>query len=243
MDTKDMNRLEDHRVVSHDDWIRARTELLAKEKELTRLRDAVTRLREELTWEAVTKDYVFDGPAGRQSLPELFDGKSQLIVYHFMFHPDDSVGCPHCSLRADGFDGIDVHLAQRDTAFVVVSRAPLEKLAAYSKRMGWRFKWLSSGGSTFNYDYGVSFSPEEMEKREAFFNYKKQFPGRSEREGHSVFYKSATGAVFHTYSCYDRGNEMLANHYHYLDLLPKGRDEGGRGPFWVRRHDEYGLPR
>jgi predicted dithiol-disulfide oxidoreductase (DUF899 family) len=243
MDTKESNRLEDHRVVSHDEWISVRTELLAKEKELTRLRDAVTRLRQELPWEAVTKEYVFDGPAGRRSLPDLFEGKSQLIVYHFMFHPDDSVGCPHCSLRADGFDGIDVHLAQRDAAFVVVSRAPLEKLAAYRERMGWRFKWVSSGESAFNYDYGVSFSPEEMAKREAFFNYKMQFPGRSEREGHSVFYKSAAGAVFHTYSCYDRGNEMLANHYHYLDLLPKGRDEGGRGPFWVRRRDEYGLAR
>ena len=243
MDANDSNRLEDHRVVPHDDWIRARRELLAKEKELTQLRDAVTRLRQELPWEAVTKEYVFDGPAGRQSLPELFDGKSQLIVYHFMFHPDDSVGCPHCSLRADGFDGIDMHLAQRDTAFIVVSRAPLEKLAAYRERMGWRFKWVSSGGSTFNYDYYVSFLPEEMEKREAFFNYKMQFPQRSEREGHSVFYKNASGAVFHTYSCYDRGNEMLANHYHYLDLVPKGRDEGGRGPFWVRRHDEYGLAR
>jgi predicted dithiol-disulfide oxidoreductase (DUF899 family) len=232
-----------HQVVSPQQWLAARKALMHKEKAFTRMRDELSAERRALPWVKVEKPYVFETDTGKVTLVDLFGGKSQLIVYHFMFHPDDSVGCPHCSIRADGFDGIDVHLAQRDTAFVVVSRAPLEKLAAYSKRMGWRFKWLSSGESTFNYDYGVSFSPEEMEKREAFFNYKKQFPGRSEREGHTVFYRNPTGAVFHTYSCYDRGNEMLANHYHYLDLVPKGRDEGGRGPFWVRRHDEYGLPR
>jgi len=134
-----------------------------------------------------------------------------------------------------------VHLAQRDVTMVVVSRAPFAKLASYEQRMGWRFKWVSSGGSSFNYDYGVSFTPEEMTARQAFFNYRTQFPGRSEREGHSVFYKGASGALFHTYSCYDRGNEMLANHYHYLDLVPKGRDEDGLGftMSWVRHHDRY----
>jgi predicted dithiol-disulfide oxidoreductase (DUF899 family) len=229
-----------HRVVPHEEWISARTALLAKEKELTHLRDEIARQRQELPWEAVTKKYTFDGPAGKQTLSELFDGRSQLVVYHFMFHPDDEAGCPHCSLRADGFDGIDTHLAQRDVTLVVVSRAPLAKLTAYKKRMGWHFEWVSSLGSEFNYDFGVSFTPEEMAAKKALFNYKMQFPGRSEREGHSVFYKDESGAIFHTYSCYDRGNEMLANHYHYLDLVPKGRDEGGRGPFWVRRHDEYG---
>jgi predicted dithiol-disulfide oxidoreductase (DUF899 family) len=230
-------------VVSHQDWLSARTTLLEKEKELTRLRDEVTRLRQQLPWEAVAKEYAFEGPSGTQTLSELFDGCSQLVVYHFMFHPDDDVGCPHCSLRADGFDGIDVHLRQRDVTLVVASRAPLQKLAAYQKRMGWRFKWVSSHGSDFNFDFGVSFTPEEMLTRKAYFNYRVQFPGRPEREGHSVFAKDGAGAVFHTYSSYDRGNEMLANHYHYLDLVPKGRDEGDRGPFWVRRHDEYGRAR
>jgi predicted dithiol-disulfide oxidoreductase (DUF899 family) len=228
-----------HRIVSRSEWIAARQEFLAKEKEFTRLRDELTELRRALPWEGVTEEYAFDGANGRQTLPELFEGRSQLIVYHFMFHPDDDAGCPHCSLRADGFDGIPVHLNQRDVTFVVVSRAPYSKLAAYQKRMGWRFNWVSSGESRFNFDYGVSFSPEEMAVKQAFFNYRMQFPGRSEREGHSVFYKNAKGAVFHSYSCYDRGNEMLANHYHYLDIVPKGRDEGGRGPFWVRRHDQY----
>jgi len=235
--------LESHAVVSHEEWLAERTALLAKEKELSRLRDELTEQRRRLPWEPVTKDYVFDGPSGKRSLPELFEGRSQLVVYHFMFHPDDEVGCPHCSIRADGFDGIPVHLGQRDVTFVVVSRAPLAKLEAYKKRMGWRFNWVSSGGTSFNFDYGVSFTPEEMAGKSAFFNYKRQFPGRSEREGHSVFYRKASGQVFHTYSAYDRGNEMMANHYHYLDLVPKGRDEGGRGPFWVRRHDEYGKPR
>jgi predicted dithiol-disulfide oxidoreductase (DUF899 family) len=240
MKKDDDARIESHEVVPHEEWVAARRTLLAKEKEFSRLRDELTEQRRALPWEAVTKEYVFDGPNGKQTLPELFGRRSQLIVYHFMFHPDDEAGCPHCSNRADGFDGIPVHLNQRDVAFVVVSRAPYAKLLAYRKRMGWHFKWVSSGETSFNYDYGVSFTPEEMANKKAFFNYRMQFPGRSEREGHSVFYKNASGAVFHTYSCYDRGNEMLANHYHYLDIVPKGRDEGGRGPYWVRRHDEYG---
>jgi predicted dithiol-disulfide oxidoreductase (DUF899 family) len=240
---KDGSSIEEHRIVSHEEWIAARTAFLAKEKELTRLRDELAKQRRELPWEAVTKEYVFHGPKGKETLAELFDGRSQLIVYHFMFHPDDSAGCPHCSLRADGFDGIGVHLSQRDVTMVIVSRAPLAKLGAYQKRMGWRFKWVSSEGSDFNYDYFVSFTPEEMANKSAFFNYRAQFPGRSEREGHSVFYKDAKGSLFHTYSAYDRGNEMLANHYHYLDLVPKGRDEADRGPYWVRRRDEYGQPK
>ena len=207
------------------------------------MRDELTRERSQLPWEAVTKEYVFEGAAGRQTLADLFEGRSQLIVYHFMFHPDEEAGCPHCSCRADGIDGIDAHLNQRDVTMVFVSRAPYVKLAAYQKRMGWRFKWVSSFGTDFNHDHYVSFTPEEMAAKTAFFNYRNQFPGRSEREGHSVFYKDAEGHVFHTYSCYDRGNETLANHYHYLDLVPKGRDEGGRGPYWVRRHDEYGRAR
>ena len=232
----------DHHVVSHDEWLTARRKLLEKEKEFTRQSDEFSRQVRDLPWEAVTKEYVFDGPdgkGGRETLPDLFAGRSQLVVYHFMFHPDDKVGCPHCSLRADGFTGIIPHLNQRDVTMVVVSRAPYTKLAEYQKRMGWNFKWVSSGGSDFNYDFQVSFTPEEWEAKRAMYNYTVRDPLAREREGHSIFYKDERGAVFHTYSCYDRGNDKLNIHYHYLDLVPKGRDEGGRGPYWVRRRDEY----
>jgi predicted dithiol-disulfide oxidoreductase (DUF899 family) len=157
-----------------------------------------------------------------------------------MFHPDDKTGCPHCSLRADGFAGIIPHLNQRDVTMVVVSRAALAKLVEYRQRMGWAFKWVSSGGSDFNFDYQASFTPEEMAAKRAMYNYSLRDPQAREREGHSIFYKDASGAVFHTYSCYDRGNDKLNLHYHYLDLVPKGRDESGRGPYWVRRRGEYG---
>jgi len=229
----------DHPVVSHDEWLAARRALLEKEKAFTRQGEEMSRLQRDLPWERVTKDYVFEGPAGKESLADLFAGRSQLIVYHFMFHPDDNAGCPHCSLRADGFGGIGVHLNHRDVTMVTVSRAPLAKLEAYRKRMGWTFKWVSSGGSDFNFDYQASFTPEEMTAKRALYNYTLRDPLAPEREGHSIFYKSPDGAVFHTYSCYDRGNDKLNIHYHYLDLVPKGRDEAGRGPFWVRRRDEY----
>jgi predicted dithiol-disulfide oxidoreductase (DUF899 family) len=228
-----------HPVVSHEEWLAARRALLEKEKAFTREGDELSRLTRELPWEAVSKEYVFDGPEGRETLSDLFAGRSQLVVYHFMFHPEDKAGCPHCSLRADGFGGIGPHLNQRDVTMVVVSRAPYEKLAAYRERMGWSFKWVSSGGSDFNRDYYVSFTPEEMAEKRAFFNYTMRDPRAREREGHSVFYKDESGALFHTYSCYDRGNDKLNIHYHYLDIVPKGRDEGGRGPFWVKRRDEY----
>jgi predicted dithiol-disulfide oxidoreductase (DUF899 family) len=229
-----------HPVVSHDEWLAARRGLLEKEKAFTRYCDEMSRLQRSLPWERVTKGYVFDGPDGRESLGDLFAGRSQLIVYHFMFHPDDKAVCPHCSLRADGFAGIGVHLNHRDVTMVVVSRAPFPKLADYQKRMGWHFRWVSSGASDFNFDYQASFTPEEMEAKRALYNFTLRDPKASEREGHSIFYKDQSGAVFHTYSCYDRGNDKLNLHYHYLDLVPKGRDEGGRGPYWVRRHDEYG---
>jgi predicted dithiol-disulfide oxidoreductase (DUF899 family) len=228
-----------HKVVSHEEWLAARTAFVAKEKEFTKLVDAHNRERRALPWEAVTKEYAFDGPDGRQTLGELFDGRSQLVVYHFMFGPNDKAGCPHCSLRADGFSGIIEHLRHRDVTMVVVSRGPYAKLAEYQKRMGWTFKWVSSGASDFNFDYFVSFTPEEMAVKNAFFNYKRQDSKAPEREGHSVFAKDASGAVFHTHSCYDRGNDKLNVHYHYLDMVPKGRDEGDRGPFWVKRRDEY----
>ena len=173
---------------------------------------------------------MFEGPDGTETLADLFAGRSQLIVYHFMFHPDDKAGCPHCSLRADGFAGIGVHLNHRDVTMVVVSRAPYGKLAEYRKRMGWGFKWVSSGGSDFNFDYQASFTPEEMAAKRALYNFAIRDPKAREREGHSIFYKDPSGTVFHTYSCYDRGNDKLNLHYHYLDLVPKGRDEGRPGP-------------
>jgi len=230
----------DHPVVSHDEWLAARRKLLEREKEFTREGDELSRQVRELPWEAVTKEYAFDGRNGRETLADLFEGRSQLVVYHFMFHPDDAAGCPHCSLRADGFNGIGAHLNQRDVTMVVVSRAPYSKLAEYQRRMGWTFKWVSSGGSDFNFDYHVSFTPEEMAAGRAFYNFTMRDPEAREREGHSIFYKDENGSVFHTYSCYHRGNDKLNIHYHYLDLVPKGRDEGGRGPYWVRRRDEYG---
>ena len=228
-----------HRVVSPEEWLAARQELLRKEKEFTRARDELSALRRELPWEAVTKQYVFEGPQGRQRLPELFDGRSQLVVYHFMFAPEWEAGCPHCSHWADNFNGGIVHLNQRDVTMVAASSAPYAKLAAYRARMGWSFKWVSSGGSDFNFDYRVSFTPRELEAHRAFYNYKWQDPDVGEREGVSVFFKDDEGRVFHTYSAYARGIDIFNTDYNLLDLTPKGRDEGGRGPYWVRRHDEY----
>jgi len=239
MKTEDTTSLKQHPVVSHDEWFAARRELLEKEKAFTRQGDELSRLQRSLPWEVVTQPYAFDGPNGLETLSDLFDGRSQLIVYHFMFHPDDKAGCPHCSLRADGFDGLGPHLNHRDVTMVVVSRAPYPKLAEYQTRMGWRFKWVSSGGSGFNIDYQVSFTPAEMAAKRAMYNYTMRDPLAREREGHSIFYKDEHGTVFHTYSCYDRGNDKLNLHYHYLDLVPKGRDEADRGPYWVRRRDEY----
>jgi predicted dithiol-disulfide oxidoreductase (DUF899 family) len=236
----DNSNIKDHPVVSHDEWLALRRALLEKEKAFTRQGDELSRLQRELPWELVAKPYVFDGANGRETLADLFAGRSQLVVYHFMFHPDDKAGCPHCSLRADGFNGIGVHLSQRDVTMVVISRAPFVKLEEYRKRMGWSFKWVSSGGSDFNFDYQASFTPEEMSAKRAMYNYEMRDPKAREREGHSIFFKDPAGTVFHTYSCYDRGNDKLNVHYHYLDLVPKGRDEAGRGPFWVRRRDEYG---
>jgi len=239
MATEDVHPINDHRIVPHEEWLAARRELLEKEKAFTRLGDALSRLQRALPWERVDKSYLFDGPDGTQTLADLFAGHSQLVVYHFMFNPDHTAGCPHCSLRADGFAALGPHLAQRDVTMVVVSRAPYEKLNAYRQRMGWNFKWVSSGKSDFNFDYQASFTPEEVAAKRALYNFTMRDPKASGREGHSIFYRDDAGTVFHTYSCYDRGNDKLNLHYHYLDLVPKGRDEGGRGPYWVRRHDEY----
>jgi predicted dithiol-disulfide oxidoreductase (DUF899 family) len=228
-----------HKVVAHDEWLKARKAFLAKEKEFTRLRDKLSKERRALPWEKVDKEYVFDGPDGKQTLSELFDGRRQLIVYHFMFGPDDKAGCAHCSFWADNFNDIIVHLNHRDTTMVAVSRAPLAKLQAYEKRMGWNFKWVSSGGTQFNFDYQASFTPQEIKAGRALFNYRTQNPGMADREGVSVFYKDAAGKVFHTYSTHARGIDLLNTAYNYIDLTPKGRDEDGRTQFWVRRHDEY----
>jgi predicted dithiol-disulfide oxidoreductase (DUF899 family) len=228
---------EHHEVVGHDAWLAARKELLAREKEFTRLRDELSRVRRELPWEQVEKDYVFEGPSGKQTLPELFDGRSQLIVYHFMFPPEWDEGCPHCSFWADSFDPNVVHLKARDVTMVAVSRALLAKLLPYRERLGWSFHWVSSFGTDFNADYGVSFAPAQAD---AVYNYGTPIQGPAEREGVSVFFRDGDGSVFHTYSAYARGIDLLNTAYNYLDLVPKGRDEEGRPPqFWVRRHDDY----
>jgi predicted dithiol-disulfide oxidoreductase (DUF899 family) len=229
----------DHKVVSEAEWLKARKKLLAKEKKFTRMQDELSLERRSLPWVKVTKNYVFNGPKGKETLADLFEERSQLVIYHFMFGPNNEAGCPHCSLRADGFNGINLHLNHRDVTMIAVSRAPYAKLAAYKKRMGWTFKWVSSGDTDFNFDYRVAFTPEEMAKKEAFFNYAMQDPGPPDREGHSVFFRDKHGDIFHSYSCYARGNDMLNIHYHYLDMVPKGRNENGRGPYWVRRRDEY----
>jgi predicted dithiol-disulfide oxidoreductase (DUF899 family) len=236
--TKD---LEAHRIVSQNEWIESRRSLLQKEKEFTSLRDQLNKQRRDLPWVAVDKEYVFEGPSGRQTLADLFEGRSQLIVYHFMFDASWEAGCLHCSFWADNFNGIIVHLNQRDVSMVAVSRAPYSKLAEYEKRMGWNFKWVSSHATDFNFDYHVSFTPEETARKEAFYNFTMQDPHSPEREGVSVFYKDHAGHVYHTYSAYARGIDMLNVAYHYLDLVPKGRDEDGQTfpQFWVRRHDEY----
>lgn len=233
------DEIRNHRVVSRDEWLNARTALLVKEKEFTRQRDDLSRRRRELPWVKVEKEYVFDGPNGREALRDLFDGRSQLIVYHFMFSPEWDAGCPHCSHWADNFNSVIVHLNQRDVSMVAISRAPFSKIAPYQKRMGWSFKWLSSFGSDFNYDFNVSFPPEAVAKKQAFYNFTMQDPGLEDREGVSVFFMDLAKNIFHTYSAYARGIDMMNVDYQYLDLVPKGRDEGGRGPFWVRRHDEY----
>jgi predicted dithiol-disulfide oxidoreductase (DUF899 family) len=233
--------LEDHPVVSREEWLAARTAFLAKEKEFTRLRDDLSRQRRALPWVKVEKSYVFEGPKGKESLADLFGKRSQLVVYHFMFNPDGNEGCKHCSFWADNFNGIDVHLAHRDVSFVAISRAPLPKIEAFRKRMGWSFKWVSSFKSDFNYDYQASFTPDAIQSGTVFYNYAKTQMNMSDREGASVFYKDPSGAVFHSYSCYARGIDMLNGAYHFLDLVPKGRDEE-RLEFtqsWVRYHDRY----
>lgn len=230
-----------HKVVSRDEWIVARKELLANEKEFTRRRDQLSRARRELPWVQVEKEYVFEGPGGRETLADLFDGRSQLVVQHFMFDPSWDEGCKSCSFWVDNFNGIGVHLNHRDVTMVLVSKAPLAVLQRYQERMGWTIKWVSSFDTDFNRDFQVSFTDEERSRGHAYYNYAMgSFPA-PEAPGISVFYKDASGTVFHTYSCYARGLDMLNGTYHLLDLVPKGRDEEGLPATmaWLRHHDRY----
>jgi predicted dithiol-disulfide oxidoreductase (DUF899 family)/uncharacterized protein YbaR (Trm112 family) len=236
--------IDGHKVVSREEWLAARTALLAEEKDFTRRRDELSRRRRGLPWVKVDKPYAFDGPSGEVTLAELFGTRSQLIVYHFMFSPEWDEGCPHCSFWADNFNGIGVHLNHRDASFVAISRAPLARIEAFKRRMGWDFTWVSSSQSDFNFDYHVSFTAEEARSASAFFNYARVDPGPLDREGVSVFYRDTGGEVFHTYSTYARGIDMLNGAYHYLDLVPKGRDEDKLEftQAWVRHHDRYEDP-
>jgi predicted dithiol-disulfide oxidoreductase (DUF899 family) len=234
-------KMENPKLASPAEWLAARLELLRKEKEFSKLRDELSRKRRELPWEKIEKQYVFDGPNGKESLADLFASRSQLIIYHFMLGPGWAEGCPGCSLLADHFDGSIAHLNARDVTFVAVSRGTLAEITAFKKRMGWNFKWVSSNATDFNRDYDVSFSKEELAKGEVYYNYEKQPFPKEEGPGASVFFKDAAGNIFHTYSSYGRGLDMMIGAYNWLDLAPKGRDEEGLpAPMaWVRHHDKY----
>jgi predicted dithiol-disulfide oxidoreductase (DUF899 family) len=231
-----------HQIVSRDQWTAAREQLLIQEKELTRLRDQVAARRRELPWVKVDKTYMFDGLNGRETLADLFDGRSQLVVRHFMFGPGWGEGCVGCSFWSDHLDGALVHLEHRDVTVVVVSRAPLAEIETFRQRMGWRFKWVSSYGSDFNYDYGVSFTSEQLASGKVHYNYGITANAGEEMPGLSVFHKDVDGTIAHTYSSYARGNEPMLGTYTILDLTPKGRNETGPRhnlTDWVRLHDRY----
>ena len=235
------SQIEHPRVVGRTEWLEARKELLKKEKDLMRQKDAVSAERRMLPWVKVEKEYTFDTPGGKKTLADLFEGRSQLIVYHFMFGPEWQEGCPSCSFNMDHADGALVHLAQRDVTLIAVSRAPKAKIEAFKKRMGWRFQWASSYENDFSRDFHVSFDQEEMAKGKVYYNYDmREFPSE-EAPGISVFYKDGSGEVFHTYATYARGTEVVVNTYNYLDLAPKGRDEDALAftMSWVRHHDRY----
>lgn len=229
-----------HDVVDRDQWLEARKALLAKEKEFTRLRDEMSEQIRELPWERVDKSYVFQTPRGERSLAQLFGDKDQLAVYHFMFGPGWKDGCPSCSLCADSFDGIQVHLANRGVSFVAISRAPLDEIEAYKRRMGWSFDWVSSNGTNFNFDFGVSFDEADIESGKSLYNYASVDWLADEMPGASFFYKDGD-TIYHTYSTYGRGLDMFIGTYNWLDRAPKGRNEDDLDytMAWVRRHDEY----
>jgi len=228
-----------HTTATRDKWLEARLDLLAAEKDLMRRSDEVAQLRRQLPWVRVEKNYVFDGPNGRETLADLFDGRSQLIVQQFMLAPGWEQGCKSCSYMADHTDGMTIHLAHRDATMVAISRAPFAEIERFRKRMGWQFKWVSSHGTDFNYDFGVSFTPDEVAKGEGNYNFANRRIPVEELPGVSVFAKDDAGNVFHTYSTYGRGVEVMMGTYRMLDLTPKGRDEGGKNMDWVRHHDRY----
>lgn len=230
-----------HKIVSREEWTKVRKILMAREKELTKAREALSRQRRELPWAKVDKDYVFDGPNGELTLGDLFRGRPQLVVQHVMFAPEWDAACKSCSFWVDGFERMVPHLAARDTTMVAISRAPLAKLAAFKERMGWTFDWVSSGNNDFNYDYAVSFTQEQLKSGATLYNYGTTPFGSEEAPGVSVFYRDEDGAIFHTYSTYSRGLDMMNAAYHYLDLTPLGRHEEGL-PYpmdWVRLRDQY----
>jgi predicted dithiol-disulfide oxidoreductase (DUF899 family) len=229
------------RVVTREEWVAARKELLAKEKELTRMRDRLNAERRALPWVKIDKEYVFDGPDGRETLADLFAGRDQLIVKHFMFGPGWREGCVGCSFEIDHAEAALVHLEHHDVSYVAVSRAPFAEIEAFRKRMGWRVKWVSSAGSDFNYDFHVSFTPDEIARGQAYYNFDTRPIAIDELSGRSVFYKDPAGTVFHTYSSYARGGENFLGTYHFLDITPKGRNETINGNLtdWVRHHDRY----
>ncbi len=231
------------RIVSRDEWLAARKQLLIQEKELTRQRDRLSAKRRELPWVKVDKAYLFDTPQGKKTLADLFDGRSQLIIKHFMLGPGWNEGCVGCSFESDHVEGTLVHLEHHDVSYIAVSRAPMNEIERFKQRMGWRFRWISSHGSDFNYDYHVSFTPEDAAKNEVTYNYTKQPFQVEELSGFSVFIKDANGEVFHTYSAFGRGAEEVLGTYMLLDLTPNGRNENGPNynmTDWVRHHDRYG---
>jgi predicted dithiol-disulfide oxidoreductase (DUF899 family) len=234
------NQMNHPQIVSEAEWLVARKDLLTREKQFNLQRDALSAARRNLPWVRIDKKYVFEGPKGKETLADLFEGRSQLIVYHFMFGPGWEEGCKSCSYLADHFGGANWHLPHRDVTLVVISRAPLSELEPYKKRMGWRFKWLSSHGNDFNFDYHVSATAEEKAKEKMFYNYETDELMSDEMPGLSVFYKDEDGQIFHSYSSYARGLDLLVGAYNFLDLVPKGRDENPDATMdWVRRHDKY----
>lgn len=232
--------MEDHKIVSREAWLAAQRAHLAEEKAFTRARDALVKKRQALPWMKIDKAYTFDTREGTKTLADLFAGRSQLIVYHFMLGPDWEQGCPGCSFLSDHIDGALVHLAHRDVTYVAVSRAPLEKIDAYKTRMGWQFPWVSSFGSDFNYDFDVSFTPEQEAHGKVVYNFETQDYACDELPGMSVFYRNDKGEIFRTFSSYGRGGEPLIGTYTLLDFVPKGRDEDENKMMgWLRRHDSY----
>ncbi len=232
--------IENRKVVSQNQWLAARKKLLVEEKKFSKLRDKLNLQRRKLPWVKVEKEYVFDRPTGKVTLADLFNGNSQLLIYHFMFGPGWKEGCPHCSFWADHYDSANIHIGQRDTVFAVVSRAPLKEIEPFKKRMGWRFNWVSSFKTDFNFHFNVSFTPEQIKSRTAIYNFAPLEMDIDEREGVSAFYRDKNGDIYRTYSSYARGIDLMNTTYNFLDLTAKGRDERpGSAQDWVRYHDQY----